>query len=174
MKFMQEEAGMNEDTEAATMCVPPRQLPLPRAVSPAARALLAQLARNNGWEQMPRVDPDDKEAWRAFVEQVNAAILSSPGIYAVAHRDGIHSETTRLGGAVVHVATPDRIDAELRGRVYLEMHGGGLVFLHGEGCRRGSLRVAEELGVRVVSVDYRVPPDHPYPAALDEDRKSVV
>jgi acetyl esterase/lipase len=47
------------------------------------------------------------------------------------------------------------------------MHGGGLVLLEGEGARRGALREAERLAIRTVSTDYRVPPDFPYPAALD-------
>jgi epsilon-lactone hydrolase len=48
------------------------------------------------------------------------------------------------------------------------MHGGGLVLLEGEGARRGALREAERLAIRTVSIDYRVPPDFPYPAALDD------
>ncbi len=47
-------------------------------------------------------------------------------------------------------------------------HGGGWVIggldTHDAACRR----LAREAGVRVVSVDYRLAPEHPYPAAADD------
>ncbi|MDO4900366.1 alpha/beta hydrolase [Actinomyces sp.] len=53
---------------------------------------------------------------------------------------------------------------------------GALVWLHGGGFVGGSpsqdhlfcSRIARELGILVVSVDYRLAPAHPYPAALDD------
>lgn len=57
-----------------------------------------------------------------------------------------------------------------------ERPSGVLVWVHGGGRVVGSahhdhaicLRVAEGAGVLVVSVDYRLAPDHPFPAALDD------
>ncbi|MBE6482080.1 MAG: alpha/beta hydrolase [Actinomyces ruminicola] len=53
---------------------------------------------------------------------------------------------------------------------------GALVWLHGGGYVGGSpaqdhllcSRIARELGILVVSVDYRLAPAHPYPAAMDD------
>ncbi|GGQ50008.1 alpha/beta hydrolase [Couchioplanes azureus] len=53
---------------------------------------------------------------------------------------------------------------------------GALLWIHGGGTVLGTpaighawcSRVAAELGVPVVSVDYRLAPEHPYPAALDD------
>ncbi|MDQ6523439.1 alpha/beta hydrolase fold domain-containing protein [Nocardioides sp. LHD-245] len=53
---------------------------------------------------------------------------------------------------------------------------GTLVYAHGGGWVTGDLDYADELcrfvardaGVRVVSVDYRLAPEHPFPAALDD------
>ena len=52
--------------------------------------------------------------------------------------------------------------------VVLEMHGGGLIMCGGELCRMMGIGSAARLQRRVWSVDYRMPPDHPYPAALDD------
>ena len=48
------------------------------------------------------------------------------------------------------------------------MHGGGLIMCGGELCRLMGVGSANRLQKRVWSVDYRMPPEHPYPAGLDD------
>ncbi|WP_028936962.1 alpha/beta hydrolase [Pseudonocardia spinosispora] len=69
------------------------------------------------------------------------------------------------GGAVpVRIYQPTR----QRGRVITYLHGGGWVLgdldTHDPVCRR----LANTLGATVVAVDYRLAPEHPHPAALDD------
>jgi acetyl esterase len=65
---------------------------------------------------------------------------------------------------------PVRLYAPLedRGRVVTYLHGGGWVLgdldTHDPVCRR----VANSVGATVVAVGYRLAPEHPYPAALDD------
>ena len=160
---------MNDKSVPQSLHVPPREIPWPSSISAEARAALVAMEQNKAaTTQFTYPDPKDAEAWRSFVEQANANILVNVPFYSVAERPGIRSETTTMGGVTVHVSTQEVMTQEAQGRVYLEIHGGGLVFVEGEGCRRGGLREAERVGVRTVSVDYRMPPDHPYPAALDD------
>jgi acetyl esterase/lipase len=63
----------------------------------------------------------------------------------------------------------------VRPRVYrtpspaiLHFHGGGYVAGLPEMARSTIATLAAELGALVVSVDYRLAPEHPYPAALDD------
>lgn len=63
-------------------------------------------------------------------------------------------------------------------RVYEPLNPGGstLIYLHGGGWVVGDVethdplcrRVANATGARVVSVDYRLAPEHPFPAGLDD------
>ena len=63
-------------------------------------------------------------------------------------------------------------------RIYepLQANGGTLIYLHGGGWVVGDVethdplcrRVTNGTGARVVSVDYRLAPEHPFPAALDD------
>ncbi|MCB0946334.1 MAG: alpha/beta hydrolase, partial [Mycobacterium sp.] len=72
---------------------------------------------------------------------------------------------TTLGGVPVEIATPPRY-AGAASIVYL--HGGAYVALAPRGYRRLVTRLALATGCRVVAVDYRLAPEHPYPAALED------
>lgn len=63
--------------------------------------------------------------------------------------------------------TPARREAGPSGAL-IWIHGGGLI-AGGPAQDHGLCsRIARELGVLVVSVDYRLAPEHPYPAAIDD------
>lgn len=51
---------------------------------------------------------------------------------------------------------------------YLHVHGGGYLFGNPEGSDPMNRYIASELGVTVLSVDYRLAPEHPIPAPLDD------
>tara|TARA_B100001057_G_scaffold472485_1_gene535853 strand:+ start:110 stop:1060 length:951 start_codon:yes stop_codon:yes gene_type:complete len=51
---------------------------------------------------------------------------------------------------------------------YLHIHGGGYLFGSPEGSDPMNLHIVKELGVVVLSVDYRLAPEHPIPAPLDD------
>jgi len=51
---------------------------------------------------------------------------------------------------------------------YLHIHGGGYLFGEPKGSDAANLSVCSKLGVVVLSVDYRLAPEHPIPAPLDD------
>lgn len=73
------------------------------------------------------------------------------------------------GELAVRVYRPQRDS----GRVVTYLHGGGWVIgdldTHDPVCRR----VANAVGAVVVSVDYRLSPEHPYPAPLQDTRAAL-
>lgn len=51
----------------------------------------------------------------------------------------------------------------------LFIHGGGMIYGGEHGTHDAAIRfLAEKSGVQVLSVDYRLAPEHPYPAGLDD------
>jgi acetyl esterase/lipase len=50
----------------------------------------------------------------------------------------------------------------------LWIHGGGLIIGSPEQDELGSARYAQELGITVAAVQYRLAPEHPFPAALED------
>jgi acetyl esterase/lipase len=50
----------------------------------------------------------------------------------------------------------------------MDFHGGALLWGGGDSCKAMGKIMAGQLGAQVWSVDYRMPPDHPFPAAVDD------
>lgn len=69
-------------------------------------------------------------------------------------------------GVRAHIYHPTRHDGKLPALLYL--HGGGFVIGLVDFFRNETTRIAAEVGAVVVSVDYRLAPEHPYPAALED------
>lgn len=104
---------------------------------------------------------------QAQVEQLKAARAAGlvPAARAVSEVQDRAIEGP--GGALpLRVYRPDHTGPQTPLLVY--MHGGGFVLCnpdtHDDPCRD----LCAELGAVVVSVDYRLAPEHPFPAALDD------
>ena len=57
---------------------------------------------------------------------------------------------------------------EASGPGYLHIHGGGYIIGSPEGSDTQNLLLAYEIGVVIISVDYRLAPENPIPAPLDD------
>jgi acetyl esterase/lipase len=68
----------------------------------------------------------------------------------------------------VYVAEPHEMPEGNRGKALVYFHGGGLVLLGGECVELFGRMEAINTRCRVYAIDYRNPPDHPYPAAIDD------
>jgi len=72
---------------------------------------------------------------------------------------------TRLGGVRVEELAPEGADPT---RAFLYIHGGAFVAGSPVTHRGLTWRLASGLGVTVHAVDYRLAPEHPYPAGLED------
>jgi acetyl esterase len=76
------------------------------------------------------------------------------------------AEATMIAGVPVRVLLP-AADVEVRG-TYLHLHGGGWTMGAADIHDQRLTLLADEVGVRVISVEYRLAPEHPWPAAADD------
>lgn len=72
------------------------------------------------------------------------------------------------GAPDVRVLTYQRADRARPSGAVLWIHGGGLVMGTAEQDHEECGRFADELGILVVNVDYRLAPEHPFPAGLHD------
>jgi acetyl esterase/lipase len=152
---------MAEDKPNA-LHVPAREIPVPAHLSPQAQAWLS-MPRPAGGAGYPALD--DAEGWRRHVAASDAMIMQmymggrSPA--------GLTIEEITMDGVAGFTLVPEGV-TEADRRVYLDIHGGALIMGAGEVCKAMAMGTASTLGARVIAVDYRMPPDHPYPASLDD------
>lgn len=75
-------------------------------------------------------------------------------------------DDTTMAGVPVRVVTPDDVPAANRDKVLLNLHGGG--FNSDSGSYAETIPIASYAGIKVVAVLYRLAPEHPFPAGLDD------
>jgi acetyl esterase/lipase len=143
--------------------VPERVVPVPSTVSPEAQAILAM-------GPMPTADYpalDDIEGWRAYVRATDETVLGIVSQAGPESSGAFEVEEIDAEGVRIFHVMPSDVDPADR-RVYLDVHGGAFVVGGGEVCRNSGTMTSRRMGMRVWAVDYRMPPDHPHPAAVDD------
>jgi acetyl esterase/lipase len=77
-------------------------------------------------------------------------------------------EPLTIDGVKAYMVTPENILPENRNRLLVHVHGGCYVHFPGEAGTREAIFMGGFGRFKIISIDYRMPPDHPYPAALDD------
>ena len=132
-----------------------RVVPLPAMVSPEAQRWLESLQHGQPpGEQTLAQRRAATDEWRV---RDSAEAMKH---YPVAIRE------STLGGVRVDLITPLQMPPENRGRVFINLHGGG--FNADSGSRIEGDPIANLAKTEVVSVYYRLAPEHPFPAAVED------
>ena len=148
--------------EAGIREAPAKMLAVPTVdVSPQEQALIGA-PLPPFWNTHPK----DAAEWKALIKTRADAIIAT--LPALRQKLGVKSELVKIGGVNCYVLTPDNIPEQNRNRVLVHVHGGGYVFAPEEAATREAILMAGFGKFKVISIDYRMPPDFPYPAAMDD------
>jgi acetyl esterase/lipase len=129
-----------------------RVVPVPPSVSPEARDFLAR---------RPTPGPASLEENRARTDKFRKGRSEEARkLYPV------NIESKMIGGVRTDVITPLTIPDSKRDRVLINVHGGG--FITDSGSLVEGVPIANLTQTSVVSVYYRLAPEHPFPAAVDD------
>ncbi len=141
-----------------------RTIPAPAAASAALKLSITSIPQPdyNSSQYVPKNDTE----WKALQKYVNDAEM----LHAVemAKKMNITIENKQLNGIPVHYLKPAEVADGLSHAIFFHIHGGGYVCFAGESGITEGICHAAFLKIPTISVDYRMPPDHPYPAALDD------
>jgi len=98
--------------------------------------------------------------------QVMRRVITRPS--AIAEGVEMRTLTARANGSERRVLVYERPDRVRPSGALLWIHGGGYVMGTPEVENEVCSRIALDLGVLVVNVSYRLAPEHPFPAGLDD------
>ena len=138
-----------------------RTFPVPQTASPQLQSLIVERKGNTGWKLSPKSVQEWHDIVNASTAEIEKRDASWPAKYGVSVRE------EGMGGVRVYWVTPNVLPKQNRRRVLLNFHGGAYVYAPGRSGLEDAILMASR-GFRVVSVDYRMAPDFPYPAAIDD------
>ena len=141
--------------------MPARTIPVPDTVSPQIQKLIAAPLPPT-WNVIPKTAAE----WKQQADAGAAAQMQT--LPALRKEPGVTVEPMTIGGVKAFMVTPRNIPPENRNRLLIHVHGGCYVSFPGESGTTEAIFMAGFGHFKIISVDYRMPPDHPYPAGLDD------
>ncbi|MFZ1938463.1 MAG: alpha/beta hydrolase fold domain-containing protein [Terracidiphilus sp.] len=131
-----------------------RVVPLPATISSEAKKMLAV--------QVPdQAPPESLAERRAHMEKSTAGAR-----VAWSKICPVRIVEDKIAGVPVHIVTPDPTPESSRDKVLVNLHGGG--FNADSGSYAESIPIASYSGIKVISVLYRLAPENPFPAGIDD------
>lgn len=146
---------------SAPLQVPAKTLPVPTDVSPELQKLIAA-PLNPAWNNLWKTG----EEWRTVANAQAAKLV--PTIPAMLKRLHVTENSAMIDGVRVYEVTPDFIPPEHRDKLLIHVHGGCYELFPGESGTTEAIIMAGLGHYKVISVDYRMPPEAYFPAALDD------
>lgn len=131
-----------------------RVVPIPQTISPEARRMLAQPVPDSG-------PPESLAERRAHTDAYTARARVE---WTKLCPNRIVEQT--ISGVPVRVVTPDDLSDANRDKVLINLHGGG--FNSDSGSYTETIPIAYYTRMKVIAVMYRLAPEHPFPAAVDD------
>jgi len=143
----------------------PRTLPASVDVSDVVRESLLKTPTPDVAATKRLIFTSDEE-WEAWAEEGN--VPSAAAARALAEVFSVKIEEDKIAGVNVHRVTPSEIDEDHLKHLFVYIHGGAWVRNGGVAGTLEAVLIAAHLKMPVISIDYRMPPEHPAPAAIDD------
>lgn len=131
-----------------------RVVPVPKDLSPEAQAFISHRLPDEALEPPLADRRKNLDAWEVRSRAEWSRICPTK------------IEESTIAGVPVHLVTPENMPASNRDKVLINLHGGG--FNGDSGSYTESIPIASYTGIKVVSVLYRLAPEHAFPAAVDD------
>jgi len=154
-------AAQTNDGAPPPRQVPAKTIPVPTHVSPEMQKIIAAPQNplgNTLWKT-------GAEARAAANERAAKTVVAIP---AMCERLHVKEEPGTIDGVKIYFVRPDVIPPEHRDKLLIHVHGGCYVLSPGESGTTEAIMMAGFGHFNVISIDYRMPPEAYFPAALDD------
>jgi acetyl esterase/lipase len=143
----------------------PRTLPAPVDVSDAFRESLLNTPAPDVKATRSQV-PETIEQWEAMIRTLDEKMATTAR--KLAHSLSVKVQRNTIAGVNVYRVTPPEVAPEHKSHLFFHVHGGAYILNGGEAGTFEAVLIANHLKIPVVSIDYRMPPKHPAPAAMED------
>jgi len=130
-----------------------------RRYDPELAPIVSQLPVVTDWSDLPA-------ARRAMVEMIQGLPARDPAEENVRFADRVIPGPSDAPALTVRIYEPEGVATPRPAVLYL--HGGGFCFGSIETEHAGAMATARGAAALVVSVEYRLAPEHPFPAAIED------
>jgi acetyl esterase len=117
-------------------------------------------------EFLPELQFDDTVAARAGMDEMISAMLQEVDSSDIDIADRSIAAPDQDHQIPIRIYLPARTQSVTAGLLYI--HGGGFAVGNLDSEHAGVVSLCRDLGIVIVSVGYRLAPEHPYPAALED------
>ena len=140
--------------------------PPPEGASAELREAIIQSAPIADRAEMFSLIPQNESEWLAFIDAFDKPVIE--GVQATIAQSPITVEHEEIEGVNVYHVIPDEIAPAHKDHLFVHVHGGAYILNGGEACVAEAIAVALGTKMQAISIDYRMPPNHPFPAAVDD------
>ncbi|MCH7576648.1 MAG: alpha/beta hydrolase fold domain-containing protein [Chloroflexi bacterium] len=117
-------------------------------------------------EAVGRAAPKNEAEWLAAIAELDEE--KRPLVRDLIEQFPVSVENDEIGGVNVCHVTPAEVDPRHENHLFSYVHGGAYILNGGEAGLLEAIVIALRAKMRVLSIDYRMPPQHPFPAGLDD------
>lgn len=110
--------------------------------------------------------PQGAAAWKSFQKSRDSAAAQKT--MELIELMQVKVEEKEISGVLTRMITPQVIDDAFSNAFFIHLHGGAYTMDAGLAGIYEGIFLANLIQIPVISVDYRMPPDHPFPAAQDD------
>ena len=143
-------------------------VPLPAGASPELQRAIEEAGPPNVAARR-LLSPQSESQWRFLIEQRSDDRRGQ--LDRLAKSFGVSAWGGQVEGVPVYWISPLDLAPEMADQLFIYVHGGAYVFGGGEGGALEAAGISATTGIPTISIDYRMPPDHPHPAAVDDVEK---
>ncbi|MFC3053501.1 alpha/beta hydrolase [Kordiimonas pumila] len=130
--------------------------------APAAASAETKLLLENVKGPRDSVDIRDEAVRAAFRQGIMAVWKAAASYLGIEHT----FRTEEIGGVSCRIFTPNKLRNKTQKLLYL--HGGSYWLGSAEANASIAISMADKSGLEVISIDYRLAPEHPFPAAQND------
>lgn len=111
--------------------------------------------------------PQDEAGWTELIALLNTMSVL-PFASSLLENQEVVARPDTIAGVGVYRIKPAVVKPTHERHLFVNVHGGAYILGAGNAGLGEAVLLAHHLGIEVLAIDYRMPPDHPFPAGLED------